>query len=92
MAIQSSGEFQVVLSVILMKVDQVLMDGGPPGLVAARRELGGLSTSMKKGEKPSERQVLAFSGASSAVRQAFKNDEATSDRLFDLSDYLDVNA
>jgi hypothetical protein len=90
MAIQSSGEFEIITSTILMRVTQRL-DSEPHNrsLITAKKGMEEGVAWVVKRKKPDATQLKHFSDAAEAVRQAFRQDTGLSDQLFDLLDFLE---
>ena len=92
MAIHSAGEFDVVLSDIMSRVDRLIHEQPRNGtLISARRQLGLLRDSVKKGLKISAQSMTTINGAVETVRTTEKNDTELEDRLYDLMDYVEQN-
>jgi hypothetical protein len=92
MAIQSAGEFDVVLSDIVFRLDRVLHEQPRNGaLTSARRQMQLLREWVKKGQKIAAREMSAVTSAVETIRMAEKNDSELEDRLYDLMDYVEQN-
>jgi hypothetical protein len=90
MAIQSAGEFEIIVNTLLMRLMQRL-DAEPQnrGLITARKIMeSGVQWAIQR-KKPSEKELKDFADAAENIRQSFRNDTALSDQLFDLLDFLE---
>jgi hypothetical protein len=90
MAIQSSGEFEIITSTILMRVTSRLAGEPSNGrLVTAKKGMEeGLAWVVQR-KKPDANELKRFGDAAEVVRQAYRQDTALSDQLFDLLDFLE---
>ena len=90
MAIQSSGEFEIIASTILMRITSRLAsepNNGP--LINAKKGMeDGLAWVVQR-KKLSAIELKRFTDAAEVVRQVFRQDTALSDQLFDLLDFLE---
>lgn len=90
MAIQSSGEFEIIVNNLIMKLDRRLND--QPNNSVLVRSKGAMVEAVqwaRAGKKLSQVQLKAFSDACDGVRSNFLNDAQLSDQLFDLLDFLE---
>ena len=90
MAIQSSGEFEIITSTILMRVTQRLdaePNNGP--LINAKRGMEDAVAWVVQRKKLTALELKRFGDAAETVRQVFRQDTALSDQLFDLLDFLE---
>jgi len=92
MAIQTAGEFDVLLSDIVFRVDRLIHEQPNNGaLVSARRQLHQLRDWVNKGLKIAPREMIGVNAAVETLRQTEKNDTDLEDRLYDLMDYVEQN-
>ncbi|EYF00673.1 hypothetical protein [Chondromyces apiculatus] len=90
MAIQSSGEFEIIMNSILMRLDRALSDQpNNSALVRARLLMNESIQWARKGAKISPMQLKNFSDVCDSVRENFRNDTQLSDKFFDLLDFLE---
>lgn len=90
MAVQSSGELEIIINNIVMKLDRRLADQpNNTNLVRAK----GIMTSAVQWSQATEKlgaaQLKSFADACDVLRENFRNDTQLSDQLFDLLDFLE---
>jgi len=90
MAIQSSGEFEIITNTIFMRIiARLTNEPNNRLLVTAKKGIEeGLALAVQ-GKKPTPTQLQSFTEAAETVRQAWRDDAALSDQLFDLLDFLE---
>ena len=90
MAIQSTGEFEIITSTILMRVTQRLNSepNHRPLIMAKKGMEEGLAWVVQR-KKPDANELKRFGDSAETVRQAFRHDTGLSDQLFDLLDFLE---
>jgi hypothetical protein len=92
MAIHSAGEFDVLLSDIVFRLDRVVHEQPRnAALVSARRQMQLLREWVKKGVKVGPREINSLTSAVETIRTAEKNDAELEERLYDLMDYVEQN-
>jgi len=90
MAIQSRGEFEIIMNGVLMRVIQRVSDEPRnTTLVSAKRRLEEALEWVHQRRKPSEKELAVFADAAETLRQAWREDTGLSDKLFDLLDFLE---
>ena len=90
MAIQSVGEFEIIMNTVVMRVLRVLDDQpNNTTLVSAKRQMEAAVEWAIARRKPDAKQLLGFETATETIRQAFRADATLSDQLFDLLDFLE---
>lgn len=90
MAIQSSGEFEIIVNNLVMKIDRRLAD--QPNNTVLVRSKGTMESAVgwaKTSKKLDAARLKTFSDACDALRENFRNDSSLSDQLFDLLDFLE---
>ncbi|MCC6553641.1 MAG: hypothetical protein IT372_11560 [Polyangiaceae bacterium] len=90
MGIQSTGEYQIIMKTILMKIDRRI-DEQPnnTALVGMKRVMEESAEWVKSSTKLDAKRINAFEDAASAMRETFRGDTQLSDQLFDLLDWLE---
>jgi hypothetical protein len=90
MAIQSAGEFEIIVNNMVMRLNRRL-DEQPNNttLVQVKRTIEESVGWAKAGVKLEPRALKTFSDATDRMREAFRADTQLSDQLFDLLDYLE---
>lgn len=90
MAIQSAGEFEIIMNSIVMKLNRRLDDQpNNTTLVGVKRAMEDAIDKAKGKQKLTPRQLKAFTDAAETMRESFRNDVELSDQLFDLLDFLE---
>ncbi len=90
MAIQSVGEFEIIMNTITSRVLRMLQDQpNNTTLVTVKRQMETAVGWATKKHKPNAQELLAFETAAETIRQAFRDDVPLSDQLFDLLDFLE---
>lgn len=90
MAIQSVGEFEIIMNTIVSRVLRLLDEQpGNTSLVAVKRQMEAATGWALKKHKPDERELKLFESASETIRQHCRDDVLLSDQLFDLLDFLE---
>jgi hypothetical protein len=89
-AIQSVGEFEIIMNTIVSRVLRMLQDQpNNTTLVTVKRQMEAAVTWASKRHKPDAKELLAFEAAAETIRQTFRGDAGLSDQLFDLLDFLE---
>ncbi len=90
MAIQSVGEFEIIMNTIVSRVLRLLDEQpGNTSLVAVKRQLEAATGWALKKHKPDARELQVFETATETIRQHFSRRRPLSDQLFDLLDFLE---
>lgn len=90
MAIQSVGEFEIIMNTVVARVLRLLNEQpGNTTLVSVKRSMEAATVWALGKHKPDARELQTFESAAETIRQNFRGDTALSDQLFDLLDFLD---
>ena len=90
MAIQSVGEFQIIMNTIVSRILRELQDQpNNTTLVTVKRQMETALGWAAKKHKPDAKELLAFETAAETIRQILRADASLSDQLFDLLDFLE---
>ncbi|AKT37872.1 hypothetical protein [Chondromyces crocatus] len=90
MAVQSSGEFEIIMNNIVMRLDRRLSE--QPNNTLLVRSKGVMTESIqwaRQGKKITPAQLKSFTDACDQIRDSFRSDTPLSDKLFDLLDFLE---
>lgn len=90
MAIQSGGEFEIIMNTIVSRVLRMLQDQpNNTTLVSVKRQMEAAVVWVRKKHKPDAAELQTFEAAAETIRQTFRGDAGLSDQLFDLLDFLE---
>ena len=90
MAIQSVGEFEIIMNTIVSRVLRLLDEQpGNTTLVAVTRQMEVAIGWARQKHKPDAKELQGFETATETIRQNFRGDTTMSDQLFDLLDFLE---
>lgn len=90
MAIQSVGEFEIIMNTIVSRVLRELQNQpNNTTLVTTKRQMEAAVVWATKKHKPDAKELQAFESATDTLRQTFRGDADISDQLFDLLDFLE---
>lgn len=90
MAIQSAGEFEIIMNTIVSRVLRLLDEQpGNTTLVVVKRQMEVATVWVRQKHKPDAKELLGFETATETIRQNFRGDAPLSDQLFDLLDFLE---
>jgi Na+/citrate or Na+/malate symporter len=89
-AIQSVGEFAIIMNTIVARVFRMIDEQpGNTTLVTVKRQMEASIEWARKKHKPDAKELLAFETAAETIRQHYREDPSLSDQLFDLLDFLE---
>jgi hypothetical protein len=89
-AIQSVGEFEIIMNTIVSRVLRLLDEQpGNTTLVAVKRQMEAAIGWARQKHKPDAKELLVFETSTETIRQNFRGDTTLSDQLFDLLDFLE---
>lgn len=90
MAVQSSGELEIIINNIVMKLDRRLADQpNNTNLVVAKGVMTDAIEWAQGSEKLAPARLKSFADACDVLRENFRNETELSDQLFDLLDFLE---
>ena len=90
MAIQSVGEFEIIMNTIVSRVLRLLDEQpGNTTLVAVKRQMEAAIGWARAKHKPDAKELQVFETATETIRQNSRGDATLSDQLFDLLDFLE---
>ncbi|HSO00082.1 MAG TPA: hypothetical protein VLS89_17435 [Candidatus Nanopelagicales bacterium] len=90
MAVQSSGEFEIIINNIVMRLDRRLSDQpNNTRLVQVKGVMTNAVEWARGSAKIPAPQLKSFSDACDVMRENFRDDTPLSDKLFDLLDFLE---
>ena len=90
MAIQSVGEFEIIMNTIVSRVLRLLDDQpGNTTLVTVKRQMEVAIGWARQKHKPDAKELQGFEASTETIRQNFRGDTTMSDQLFDLLDFLE---
>lgn len=90
MAIQSGGEFEIIMNTVVARVLRLLDEQpGNTTLVTVKRQMEVAIGWVRQEHKPDARELLSFETATDTIRQNCRGDSMISDQLFDLLDFLE---
>lgn len=90
MAIQSVGEFEIIMNTIISRVLRLLDEQpGNTTLVAVKRQMEVAIGWARQKHKPDAKELQIFETSAETIRQNSRGDATLSDQLFDLLDFLE---